>query len=111
MQHGKVFLIDRNNEYDSYLVYLNQRQIQDEMFVGFAMLDSIIVGNTKYANTLLSNDMRLEDAKGLMDFFPEYDDYVCVDTDTYALLKKNTLAGIYKFEISNNQITNIIQMN
>ena len=108
--YGRVFLVNKNGEYDSYLVYLSRREIMDQRFVSFAMLDGIMMGNTKLANDLLSLDVRLDNDKDIIDFFPDFDDYVCIDEYTYALIKKNTLAGIYQLEFDANKISNIIQL-
>ena len=108
LNHGKVFYLNKNNEYDSYLVYLDNdnKELKDE-FVPLVFLDAILVGNYKYANNLLDDTIRLDDGKKLVEFFDEFDEYLVLD-DAFALLKKNTLAGIYSFEVSNTRIINII---
>ncbi len=109
LNHGKVFSLNKNNEYDSYLVYLNDNAVQTkDEFVPLVFLDAVRVGNYKYANKLLDDSIRLEDDKKLSDFFEDYDDYLVLDR-AYALIKKNTLVGIYQFEISNSKIINIIR--
>lgn len=110
LNHGKVFYLNKNNEFDTYLVYLdnNDMRLKDE-FVPFVFLDAIAVGNYKYANALLDDSIKLDDEKKLTDFFADYDDYLVLD-NAFALIKKNTLAGIYRFEITNTKIVNIIQL-
>ena len=45
-----------------------------------------------------------------MDFFDEFDDYYPVSENKVFLFKKNTLAGIYNFEINSHKISNTISL-
>ncbi|MBR2969714.1 MAG: hypothetical protein IKC49_01510 [Clostridia bacterium] len=109
--HGRVFLLNKNNEYDTYLVYIDKEIILGNEFIVVGFLDAVCVGNYKYANGLLDKNIRLDDEKGLKDFFLEFDEYIWLEENVFALIKKNTLSGIYKFEIKDSYITNITQLN
>lgn len=111
LNHGKVYYLKKNYEYDSYLVYLdnNEMHLKDD-FLPFVFLDAIMVGNLKYANKLLDASIQQEDEKNVQEFFIDFNNYIVMD-NAFALINKNTLAGIYTFEIDNNKISNIIQLN
>ncbi len=110
LEHGKVFMINKNNEYDSYLIYLNNSEkIFNQDFIPNAFLDCVVAGNYKYANKLLDDSIKLDDETKLRDFFADFDDYLPLQK-AIALIKKNTLAGIYKFEITQSKISNIIRL-
>ncbi len=109
MNHGRVYHISKN--FEKYLVYLDDEDMEmREEFVGTVFLDCIMAENYKYANQLLSRDITQEDPKVLKDFFPEFDDYYRLDEEKYLLMKKNTLSGIYKFELIDKSISNIIEL-
>lgn len=110
ISHGKVFGINKDGVYEDYLVYISDRQIKDDSFIGLAFMDAIIVGNYKFANNLMSDSMRLDDAGQLTDFFCECDDYIVLEKNVYATINKNTLAGIYELIITDGKIDNIIHL-
>ena len=107
LNHGRVLQI-KNNEYLSYLVYLDDEELnlKDE-FVPFVFLDCLKAGNLKYCNQLLSDELKLEDEKDICNFFTEFDYYYPITSTEFILINKNTLAGIFKFDIENNLISNI----
>ena len=43
-------------------------------------------------------------------FFPEFDWFYPLSEKKFLLAKKNTLAGIYVFEVENNEIINITNL-
>ena len=49
-------------------------------------------------------DEKLKDENSVKEFFPEFDYYYPITNEEFILIKKNTLAGIYKFEIQNKEI-------
>lgn len=109
LNHGKVFHI-KSGKLETYLVYLdNEEMLLKEQFVPCVCLDCVKCGNLKYANELFVDNCKQEDEKILKTFFEEFDDYF-VFKDYYILTKKNTLAGIYKFEIKDCKIENIINL-
>ncbi len=107
LNHGKVIHI-KDKQFESYLVYLDDEELnlKDE-FVACVFLDCVLVGNFKYCNELLSDNIKLEDPKKIKLFFEEFDFYYPINSCEFILIKKNTLAGIYKFEIENCKIINI----
>lgn len=109
MNHGRVYHIGKS--FEKYLVYLDDEDMMAKVeFIGAVFLDCILAENNKYANRLLATDISQEDPNALKEFFPEFDDYYPLDDNEYLLMKKNTLAGIYKFEIIDNTISNIIEL-
>ena len=73
-------------------------------------LDCVKAGNLKYANQLLTEELKQKDVNNIKNFFPEFDCYTCISQNEFFVFKKNTLAGIYKFEIINLEISNITQL-
>ena len=108
LNHGKVVEI-KNNKFDSYLVYLddNELKLQSE-FCSLVFLDCLMAGNLKYCNSLLSDTLTQEDEKQIKTFFPEFDEIYPVSEKKFILINKNTLAGIYEFDIKDCKIENII---
>lgn len=109
LNHGRVFHIN-NKKVENYLVYLDDFDLNLKPdFVGCVFLDCVLAGNLKYANNLLCVDLKQKEAVNIPKFFNEFDDYIVVDKNNFILLKKNTLAGIYSFELKDCEIANIIQ--
>lgn len=109
LNHGTVFYVKENNN-DSYLVYLDDEELKlKKDFVAHVFLDCVLAKNFKYCNAQLSKELQLEDEKKLIEFFPDFDWYYPLSDVEFILIKKNTLAGIYKFEIVDNCICNITQ--
>lgn len=109
LNHGRVIHLGKT--YEDYLVYLDDNDLRlKSEFVCHIFLDCIMAGNYKYANNLLSDDIRQENSKSLLEFFPLFDSFYSVDSTHFILLKKNTLAGIYEFDVSSSSISNIISI-
>lgn len=109
LNHGRVFHIN-NKKVENYLVYLDDFDLNLKPdFVGCVFLDCVLAGNLKYANNLLCVDLKQNEAVNISKFFNEFDNYIVVDKNNFILLNKNTLAGIYSFELKDCEIANIIQ--
>lgn len=110
LNHGKVCEI-KDNALSQYLVYLDDNELNlKDNFVSFVFLDCVFAGNYKYCNALLSEDLKMKNETEIKEFFPEFDFYYPLKENVFALIKKNTLAGIFEFEIKNLCITNIKQI-
>lgn len=110
LNHGKVFHL-KDNKCDDYLVYLDDFDLNlKSEFVACVFLDCLIAGNLNYANNLLCEELQQKDSSKLLNFFPNFDLFYVIEENVCALFKKNTLAGIYNFEIKDNLISNIIQL-
>ena len=110
LNHGKVFSFTENS-FEEYLVYLDNNDLQmKNEFVVHIFLDCLIATNYKYCNDLLSSDLKLSNCQNISNFFPEFDFYYPIENNIVILFKKNTLAGIYKFEVDNLNISNITQL-
>ena len=108
LNHGRVFHI-KDNTFESYLVYLDNEELNlKNDLVAFVFLDCLLAENFKYCNELLSTEIKLQEENKVKEFFPEFDYYYPVSNEEFILIKKNTLAGIYKFEIDNKSICNIV---
>jgi len=108
LNHGLVCHI-KDKKFDSYLVYLDDQELNlKEEFIPFVFCDCIKAKNYVYANALLCEDLKLEDAKQVAKFFPEFDWFYPLNEKQFILTNKNTLAGIYEFDILDNKISNII---
>ena len=108
LNHGKVVHIS-GQKVDNYLVYLDDNDLNLKTeFVAHVFLDCLISGNYKYCNNLLCEELKQKDEKEIKTFFPEFDFVYPVENNVFALIRKNTLAGIYKFEINNLLIENVI---
>ena len=109
LNHGKVFHI-KDKTFENYLVYLDNFDLNlKPNFVSSVFLDCVKAKNFDYANNLLSADLKQKNAQNISKFFVEFDNFFSINETEVILLKKNTLAGIYSFEIQNLEITNIIQ--
>ena len=109
LNHGKVFHI-KDKIVEDYLVYLDNNDLNlKPNFVASVFLDCVKAKNFDYANNLLSADLKQKNAQNISKFFVEFDNFFPINKTEVILLKKNTLAGIYSFEIQNLEITNIIQ--
>ena len=108
LNHGKVYKV-KSNSLEKYLVYLDDFKLNlQPRFVCFTFLDCLLAENFKYCNNLLVSEIKQKDSENIKNFFPEFDFYFELEANTFALIKKDTLAGIFKFEIKNNEISNII---
>ncbi len=109
LNHGKVFHI-KEKEHFSYLVYLDDQDMNlKKEFVAQVFLDCVKAGNFKYCNNLLCDNLKLKNVDEIKTFFPQFDFYYPLEENVVALANKNTLAGIFEFEIENNKIFNIAQ--
>lgn len=109
LNHGKVFHL-KDKVYEDYLVYLDDNDLNlKKEFTGCVFLDCVLAGNLNYANNLLIEELQQKNKENILKFFPNFDWFFPLEENVYFLFKKNTLAGIYKFEIKDNLICNIIQ--
>ena len=109
LNHGRVFHI-KDKIVEDYLVYLDNFDLNLKTNLVLAVfLDCVKAKNFDYANNLLSADLKQKDSQNISKFFVEFDNFFPINETEVILLKKNTLAGIYSFEIQNLEITNIIQ--
>ncbi len=109
LNHGKVYML-KDKTFDSYLIYLDDEDMNlNSEFTMVVFLDALMAGNFEYCNRLLSEDIRQEDASKIVDFFPKFDDYIPLANNSVAMIEKNTLAGIFKFDIVDSKIENIIE--
>lgn len=106
LNHGKVVEC-KDKKIEKYLVYLDNNEMNLKSdFVPHVFLDCVMVENFNYCKHLLSEEFQNCSVK---EFFPEFD-YFYATGNEFILIKKNTLAGILKFEIFNNKIINIIHL-
>lgn len=109
LNHGKVFHL-KEKVYEDYLVYLDDFDLNlKSEFVGCVFLDCVLAKNLNYANNLLTKELQQDNKEKIIKFFQSFDWFVPIEKNDFLLFKKNTLAGIYTFEIKDNLITNIIQ--
>ena len=79
-----------------------------EQFVSCVFLDCLKAGNYNYCNNLLGESLKQESVTNIKNFFCEFDFVYPLEENVFALIQKNTLSGIYKFEVLNSKIENII---
>jgi len=107
LNHGRVFHVAKG-VCEKYLVYLDDNELclKDE-FLPVVFLDCVKVKNFGYARGLTNLKFKDDIA---FSFFPEYDFFYPASQNKVILINKNTLAGIFEFEIKNSKIENIIQL-
>lgn len=109
LNHGKVAHV-KPKQFEEYIVYLDENELKmKNEFVHLVFLDCLLAENLKYCNFLLCEDIKQKDEKGIKKFFPQFDDYYAVDNGAI-LFKKNTLVGVFKFEVNELKIQNIIRL-
>jgi len=107
LNHGNVFHIN-NTGFNNYLVYLDEEKLEmKKEFVAFVFLDCAKVKNYSYCNKLLCSELKLENEKDIEKFFPQFDSFYPLSERGFALINKNTLAGIFEFDVKDNEIYNI----
>lgn len=107
LNHGRVIKI-MEHKCENYLVYLDDEELKlNEHFIGHVFLDCLMAGNLKYANNLLCDELKQNNANKIKEFFPEVDKHFPVGKNEFLLIRKNTLAGVCEFEIVNDKIVNI----
>ena len=110
LNHGRVYHVS-DKGCEDYLVYLDEEELNlNEELVGEVFLDCVMSGNLKYANQMMMEDIRQDDPNRIKSFFKEFDYYYPISREKFVLTKKNTLAGIYQFQYSNLEISNIIEL-
>lgn len=110
LNHGLVCCV-KDGEVEKYPVYLDNEELRlKQAFVPFIFLDCVKAENFKYCNNLLCEDLKMKDEKQIKEFFPSFDYFYPLGKNKFMLAKKNTLAGIYAFEVENNQIINIMNL-
>ncbi len=108
LNHGKVFQI-KDNKLEEYLVYLDEEDLNlKSEFTPFVFLDCVKAKNFTYANQMLNENLKLKDEKEIKNFFPKFNCFYPINKNRFVLINKNTLAGIYEFNIENDLISNII---
>ena len=108
LNHGRVVEV-KNSSFKKYLVYLDDNNLNlQPRFLCFVFLDCLLAENFKYCNELLLEEIKQKEAENIKNFFPEFDFYFELETNVFALIKKDALAGIFNFETNNLKITNII---
>lgn len=109
LNHGKVVTL-KDNKFETYLVYLDDNELNmKQEFTSLVFMDCFIAGNLKYCNELLNDNIKQKDHVLISGFFEEFDFYIPFK-DIVFTFKKNTLSGVYKFEVINNKIDNIIRL-
>jgi len=110
LNHGKVIHIN-NGKFEDYLVYLDDNDLNlKPEFVSNIFIDCVQSGNLKYANNLLSEELKQKDCNNIIKFFSPFDYSFFIEENICILLEKNTLSGVFKFEIENCKIANIIKI-
>lgn len=110
LNHGKVAHI-HNGKFEEYLVYLDENDLKlKSEFVANVFVDCILSGNLKYANSLLHKDLQQENENNIKNFFNDFNSSIFIEENICVLIRKNTLSGVFKFEVVNKQISNIIQI-
>lgn len=110
LNHGMVCYV-KEDVCETYCVYLDNEELNlKQEFIPFVFLDCVKATNFKYCNELLGENLRMENEKQIKEFFPEFDYFYPLTKNTFMLAKKNTLAGIYNFEVENNHILNITNL-
>lgn len=107
LNHGLICHIF-DGKVETYLAYLDDDELNLKTeFVAFVFLDCVKAKNFNYCNELLCDNLKIKEKDQLEKFFPEFDYFYPLSENKFMLAKKNTLAGIYSFEIENNRISNI----
>lgn len=110
LNHGEVVHI-KDGAFEKYLIYLDEHDLtMKQELCAAVFLDCLISENFNYCNNLLFESLKQESAKTIKNFFPTFNNYYIIEEHTVCLFEKNALAGIYKFDIENNQINNIIAL-
>ena len=110
LNHGKVMHI-KNGVFEDYLVYLDDYELNLKAeFVSNVFIDCVKCGNLKYANNLLSEELKQKDCNNIQNFFSPFDYPFFIEENICILLEKNTLSGVFKFEVENCKIANIIKI-
>ena len=92
-------------------MYLDEHELRlKSSFVPHVFLDCVLAKNFKYCNELLDEKIKQGKPEDIGFFFPEFNLFYSINEITFVLINKNALAGIYKFEVNNNCITNILQV-
>ncbi len=109
LAHGKVCHI-KDNTVETYSAYTDNSDLNlCEEFVPFVFLDCVIASNFSYCKNLLCDDLKNDDIDYVA-YFGQIDFYLCLSYNVFAAFKKNTLTGIYKFEVDTNVVTNIVNL-
>ena len=110
LNHGKVCHISSNKS-EKYLVYLDEFEMHlKPEFLPFVFLDCLLANNFKYCNALLTDGLKQNQPKEIANFFCEFDRFYPLNNLTFAVIKKDDVVGIYKFELEKDKIANIIEI-
>ena len=109
LNHGMVCRI-KEGMVEKYCVYLDDEDLLlKPCFVPIVFLDCVLASNFSYCNNLLCDKLKIKEKQQIKNFFPTFDFVYPIDETTVILANKNTLAGIYEFEVENSLIKNIKQ--
>lgn len=109
LRYGQVFKMQTKGV-EKYLVYLDEFKSNImEDFVVSVFLECVLVGDVNFYKKILSENLA-KGANSIKSFFLDFDDFTCIHKDTAILYKKDTVVGIFKFEINNNFIENISEL-
>lgn len=109
LAHGQVCHV-KDNTLETYCVYTDNNDLNlCEEFVPFVFLDCVVAHNFDYCKNLLCDDLK-NDEIDYSAYFGQIDFYFCLSYNVFAVFKKNTLTGIYKFEVDSTVVTNIINL-
>lgn len=109
LNHGRVAKLE-DAKFEEYLVYLDGQELNmKNEFVHLIFMDCVYSKNLKYCLNLMANGLKPKDEKLILNFFEDFDEYIPFQNMVF-VFKKNTLAGVYKFECLNNEIQNIIDL-
>lgn len=110
LNHGKVCHLGEEKP-ENYLVYLDENSLNlKPEFLPATFLDCVMAQNFKYANALLSENLKQQNANDVGAFFAEFDGYFCLSSTEIITTKKRAIVSAFKFEIENNKIANIIEI-
>lgn len=108
LNHGKVYKVKQGKS-ENYLAYLDNEEMQlKNEFVPSVFMDCVKSENFNYAKNLLCDE--LKSVNNVENFFPKFELFFQIEESVVVLIKKNTLAGVFKFEIENCKISNIIPL-
>ena len=109
LNHGRVWHLKEGKE-ENYLVYLDDFELNlKPQFLPAVFLDCVRAKNLNYLKHLLSESLA-NATSNISLFFGEIEEIYPLREDVVAVIKKDATIGIYKFEIENLKIQNIIEL-
>ena len=111
LNHGKVCHV-KKKEVETYLVYLDDYDLNmKNEFVGCVFLDCVIAKNLKYANQILSKDIRMKKEGEINSFFPNFDNYFLIEDNVAVVKYDYATYGLYNDEFIVGSLVNIKDAN